>query len=38
MQLRSIRVVLSAGSVAMLWTLLSVVSALAGDVSGPLPK
>jgi hypothetical protein len=38
MHVRSFRVALSAGSIAVLWTLFSVISALAGDVSGPLPK
>ena len=35
---RKFRVFLSAGSIATLMTLLSVVSALAGDTGGPLPK
>ncbi len=38
MRVRSFRVVLSAGSIALLWSLVSVISALAGDVPGPLPK
>jgi hypothetical protein len=38
MQFRSFRIVLSASSVALLWTILSAVAALAGDGTGPLPK
>jgi hypothetical protein len=36
--MRKLRVFLSAGTIATLMTLLSVVSALAGDNTGPLPK
>jgi len=36
MHVRSFRVVLSAGSIAILWSLVSVISALAGEVAGPL--
>jgi len=32
------RVLVSAGSIAALMTLLSVASALAGDILGPVPK
>jgi hypothetical protein len=38
MRVRSFRVVLSAGSIALFWSLVSVISAFAGDVPGPLPK
>jgi hypothetical protein len=38
MHVRSFRVALSAGSIAILWSLVSVVSALAGDGGVPLPK
>jgi len=37
-RVRSIRVALSAGSIALLWSLLSVASAFAGDGLPPLPK
>jgi hypothetical protein len=38
MQFRSFRVALSAGTIALAWTLLSVVAALAGEMNPPLPK
>jgi hypothetical protein len=38
MRIRSVRVVLSASSIAILWSLVSVISALAGDGGVPLPK
>jgi hypothetical protein len=36
--MRHVRVFLSAGTIATLLTLVSVVSALAGDNTGPLPR
>jgi hypothetical protein len=36
--MNKLRVLLSAGTIAGLMTLLSVASALAGDGQGPLPK
>lgn len=38
MQFRSFRVALSASSIALVWTLLSVIAALAGESYPPLPK
>ncbi len=38
MHVRSFRVALSASTIALVWTLLNVVAALAGDTTGPLPK
>lgn len=38
MQLRSFRITLSAGVIALAWTLLSVAAALAGEGGPPLPK
>lgn len=36
--MHKLRMFLSAGTIATVLTLLSVVSALAGDITGPLPK
>jgi hypothetical protein len=38
MRVRSFRVVLSATSIAILWSLVSIISAFAGELPGPLPK
>jgi hypothetical protein len=38
MHVRSFRIALSATSIAILWSLVSVISALAGEGGGPLPK
>jgi hypothetical protein len=38
MHVRSFRVALSASTIALAWTLLSVVAALAGEGTPPLPK
>jgi hypothetical protein len=37
MRVRSFQI-LSAGTIALAWTLLSVVAALAGEMNPPLPK
>ena len=38
MRARSFRMLVSAASLAALWSLLGVVSAFAGDPGGPFPK